>query len=214
MSFDTDPYMTVELAGEDVDTSAWFCINKADLLGFAPQDEAFDELPGQHGTFPYEEFDTQQTVDLQFVMTGVCEPDGTPYTNPAAGLAANKRLFAATYFRVALDEFGLTTCSAVDVDGTEYAGAVKVRPLMEMAMRLYRAVSQSVEVMMQRNSKVASNRPATDTVVVRERRRMVDSWATMSMAADCMVMSRSPSVCPVTRRVAGCGCMGVEPRVM
>ncbi len=127
MSFDTDPYMTVLLVGEDVDTSAWFCLNKADLLAAAPRDEAFDDLPGVDGVFPYYEYATQQTVDLRWVMTGNVDPDGTPYADAAAGLAANKRLFLETYYRVVRDEFGLVTCAVTDVDGTGLLGQVKTR---------------------------------------------------------------------------------------
>jgi hypothetical protein len=127
MSFAADPYIAMTLADEDVDTAAWFCLNKAAMLSFAPREESFDELPGVDGVFPYMEFADQQTIDLQFVMTGTVDPDGVPYSDAAAGLAANKRLFADTYLKAARNDYGLIACGVTDVDGTALIGQVKTR---------------------------------------------------------------------------------------
>jgi hypothetical protein len=119
--------MAVLLATQNVDTAAWFCLNKVDLVAAAPRDEAFDDLPGVDGVFPYMEFATQQTIDLRWVMTGNVDPAGVPYSNPAAGLAANKRLFLERYYRVTRNDFGLVACAVTDVDGTGLLGQVKTR---------------------------------------------------------------------------------------
>ena len=128
-TFEPDPYIAMTLAGEDVDTAAWFCLNKAAMLAYASREESFDELPGSDGVFPYMEYAEQQTIDLQFVMTGNVDPDGDPYDNPAAGLATNKRLFADTYLKAARNEFGLIACGVTDVYGTALVGQVKTRRL-------------------------------------------------------------------------------------
>lgn len=126
MSFDTDPYFDATLAGEDVDTFAWFCLNKGDLLTMAPQREASEKL-ATDGAWPFNELDDEQTVDLRWVITGNVSPTGTPYSDAASGLAQNKRLFAARYFRVTRDAFGTVACAVTDVDGTGYEGRVKTR---------------------------------------------------------------------------------------
>ena len=128
-AFTTDPYMTVTLDGENVDTSAWQCINKQVLRASAPLEQVNVPLPGVDGLLPRKPRYTEQTVDLQFVMTGNVNAAGTPVADAAAGLAANKRAFTDRYFlpgRSSGD--GTVECVVTDVDGTEYAGPVQVGP--------------------------------------------------------------------------------------
>lgn len=126
MSMTADPYMVAELGTNDVDTAAWSCLNKPVLLSTAPQRQ--DNIPvfGQDLIVPRPMFNDEQTVDLQFVMTGTVGPTGTPYSLPEAGLAANKRLFIAYYFRQTRDADGCIVATVVDIDGETYSGRVQV----------------------------------------------------------------------------------------
>jgi hypothetical protein len=128
MSFDSDPYMTVTLGGNVLSTSSWFCLNPQELLSFAPQRSENVALAGVDGVLPRPTYDDQQTVDLQFVVTGNNIPDGDTYANAAERLAAVKRLFAAAYFRATRDADGCIDCNVIDVDGSEYEGRVQVGP--------------------------------------------------------------------------------------
>lgn len=126
MSMTADPYMSVDLGENDVDTAAWSCINKPVMLTPAPP--RHDNIPvfGQDLTVPRPMFNDEQTVDLQFVMTGTVDPSGTPYSSPPAGLAANKRLFLAAYYRQTRDPDGCLTATVVDIDGETYTGRVQI----------------------------------------------------------------------------------------
>lgn len=126
MSFDVDPYISLAFAGNDVDTDAWYCVNKQDLLDVLPSQRRDNvELAGVNGRLGRPTFDDETTVDLRWVMTGVCDPDGTPASLPYATLKANKREFADRYFRVARDSYGCLSCTAVDVDGEAGGGDVQ-----------------------------------------------------------------------------------------
>ena len=127
MSFVPDPYIQLDLAGEDVDTAAWFCVNKHEIAdAYAPQRRDNVPLPGVNGLLPIETFDDEQTIDLRWVMTGNVQPNGTPISDPAAGLKANKRLFVARYFRGTRDSFGCVLADVVDVDDVELGGRVQL----------------------------------------------------------------------------------------
>jgi hypothetical protein len=128
MSFDTDPYMSVELAGQPLSTSSWYCLNPQELLSFAPQAGENVQLSAVNGRLPRPTFDDEQSIDLQFVVTGNHVPPGDTYNNAAERLAAVKRLFAATYFRAARDANGCVTCTVADIDGAVYEGDVQVGP--------------------------------------------------------------------------------------
>lgn len=120
--------MDVELAGAPLNSDAWFCLNPQELLGFAPQEGDNVRLAGVDGLLPRRKFDTELSVDLQFVITGNVESDGTPYADVAAGLASNKREFAATFFRATRDANGCVVCTVTDIDGAEYVGDVQLGP--------------------------------------------------------------------------------------
>ena len=128
MSFDADTFIDVVLAGSPLNSSAWFCLNPQELLAFAPQEGDNVRLPGVDGLLPRRKFDTELSVDLQFVVTGNVESDGTPISDAAAGLASNKREFAATFFRATRDANGCVVCTVTDVDGAEYEGDVQLGP--------------------------------------------------------------------------------------
>jgi hypothetical protein len=126
MSFDVDPYITLLFAGQDVDTDAWYCVNKQDLLDALPAQRRDNvELFGVDGRLGRRTFDDETTVDLRWVMTGVCDPTGTEATSPHATLKANKRDFADRYFRVTRDSYGCFSCTAVDVDGEAAGGDIQ-----------------------------------------------------------------------------------------
>ena len=126
MSFDADPYITLVFAGEDVDTDAWFCVNKQELLDVLPPQRRDNiELSGVNGRLGRPTFDDEVTVDLRWVMTGVCDPTGAAATSPHATLKANKRDFGDRYFRAPRDNFGCFSCTAVDVDGETVDGDVQ-----------------------------------------------------------------------------------------
>ena len=128
MSFDVDPYMDVTIAGNDLSTEAWYCLNPQELLSFAPQRQENVALAGVDGVLPRPTYDDQQTVDLQFVVTGNHVRVDDAYDNAAERLAAVKRLFAAAYFRATRDADGCVVCNVWDIDGTEYEGRVQVGP--------------------------------------------------------------------------------------
>lgn len=128
MSFDSDPYMDVTLGGNVLTTESWFCLNPQELLSFAPQRQDNVPLAGVNGVLPRRTYDDQQTVDLQFVVTGNHVPPGDTYANAAERLAAVKRLFAAAYFRAPRDANGCVVCEVVDIDGSTYSGDVQVGP--------------------------------------------------------------------------------------
>jgi hypothetical protein len=126
VSFDTDPYIAMTIAGEDVDCAAWFMLNKAEFADLsAPQTSDNVSLPGVNGVLPRQTFDDQATVDGRWVMTGTVAPNGTPYEDPAAGLAANKRLFRQRYFRASRDANGCVASTITDVDDTEVVADVQ-----------------------------------------------------------------------------------------
>lgn len=126
MSFDIDPYITLLFAGEDVDTDAWYCVNKQELLDVLPPQRAENvALAGTDGLLGRPTFDDQVTVDLRWVMTGVCDPDGVAAASPSAQLKANKREFSDRYFRVPRDSFGCLSCTAIDVDNESVGGDVQ-----------------------------------------------------------------------------------------
>lgn len=126
MSFDADPYIAMTIAGEDVDCAAWFMLNKAEFADLsAPQTDDNVPIPGVDGRLPRRTFDDQATVDGGWVITGLVAPDGTPYSDAAAGLAANKRLFRERYFRASRDANGCVASTITDVDGTELVADVQ-----------------------------------------------------------------------------------------
>lgn len=129
MSMEPDPYISMTLAGEDVDTAAWFLLNKQEFADLsAPQATNNVPLSGTDGVLGRRTYDDEATVDGQWVITGNVAPDGTPYDNPAAGLATNKRLFRERYFRAPRDSFGCVESSIVDVDGTMLQADVQPGP--------------------------------------------------------------------------------------
>lgn len=129
-AFQADPYIAMTIAGEDVDTHAWFMLNKQECVDLSPpQAEDNVDLPLTDGRLPRETYDDQVTVDGKWVITGTVHPDtGVPYADPAAGLAANKRLFKARYFRATRDANGCVASTITDVDGTELAADVQPGP--------------------------------------------------------------------------------------
>ena len=126
MSFDQDPYIAITIAGEDVDCSAWALLNKAEFADLsAPQNVDNVPIPGVDGRLPRRPTDDEATVDGRWVITGLVAPDGTPYADAAAGLAANKRLFRETYFRATRDANGCVESTITDIDGTALAADVQ-----------------------------------------------------------------------------------------
>jgi hypothetical protein len=128
MSFDSDGYMSATIDGNALSTASWYCLNPQELLSFAPQRSENVALAGVNGVLPRPTYDDQQTVDLQFVVTGNHIPDGDTYANAAERLAAVKRLFAAAYFRAPRDANGCVECAVTDIDGSTYSGDVQVGP--------------------------------------------------------------------------------------
>jgi hypothetical protein len=129
MSFDSDPYITATIDGTPLSTGAWYCLNPQELLSFAPQAQDNVRLAGVDGVLARPTYDDQQTVDLQFVLTGNhTDPPLDTYPTPEARLAAVKRLFAVAFFRAPRDANGCVTCEVIDIDGTTYSGDVQVGP--------------------------------------------------------------------------------------
>lgn len=114
------------IAGHALSNPAWMCVNPEDLLLYAPQRRSNIVLPRTHGRLPRAMWDDERTVDLRFEMFGDCDPLGDPHDDPESGLAINKRLFAAMYFRAGLDAFGQTEATIEDLDGLEFTGNVQV----------------------------------------------------------------------------------------
>lgn len=129
MSFQADPYITLELAGVDVDSGSWFCVNKHELVyAYAPQVGQNIDLAETDGRLGRPHYDDEQTVDLRWVITGNHIGEGDVFPSPEARLAAVKRLFAATYFRATRDDNGCVDCDVVDIDGSEFGGPVQLGP--------------------------------------------------------------------------------------
>jgi hypothetical protein len=129
MTFQADPYSTLEIGAVSVDSPAWFCLNKQELFDVQPPQRGQNiAMPGVDGLIPVETFDDEVTVDLRWVITGNVSPQGDPYEDAAVGLKANKRLFISTYFRATRDSFGCVLAEGTDVDGEEVEGRVQLGP--------------------------------------------------------------------------------------
>lgn len=130
MRFPATSIYPATIAGEALSNAAWFCLNPGELLQSAPKRNDNVTLDGVDGVLGREGFDDAQTVDLQFELVGHVEPDGTPYSDPEAGLAANKKLIVASYYRATVDQFGCVEAVIEDRDGVEFSGPVQVdRPV-------------------------------------------------------------------------------------
>lgn len=68
---------------------AWDVLNVADLWGSAKTRGEDRIVPGSDGVRSYRRRPTTTTVTLNLVITGVVDPDGTPYTDPVDGLFQN-----------------------------------------------------------------------------------------------------------------------------
>lgn len=122
--------MSVELyiASENVDTNAWWCLNKDEVIDLAaPQEIENERLAETNGAQAYEGFDGEARVDLAWVITGNVHPDtGEPHTTPEAGLAINKRLFKERYFRAERDDDGCVDCTGTDAAGVTSSNPIQV----------------------------------------------------------------------------------------
>lgn len=125
----TPVLIAVEFAGISQHCAAWQQLNGEDL--FQPHPDRGENLvrPGFGGRLGQPFHRDEMSVDLRYLFDGNADPDGDPHANPVHGLAANKRAFREDVFEAAPDAQGCVTCTAVDVDGVEYVGAVQMRRL-------------------------------------------------------------------------------------